>query len=77
MISATIFLEEISNENTYLWRWFIYHAVTIPDNQSIFQKKKVNVLDIVTFNDGDSLLSDKSPKDIVFLDVEMSGFDGI
>ena len=42
-----------------------------------FKKKKVNVLDIVTFNDGDSLLSDKSPKDIVFLDVEMSGFDGI
>ena len=42
-----------------------------------FKKKEVNVLDIVTFNDGDSLLSDKSPKDIVFLDVEMSGFDGI
>ena len=42
-----------------------------------FKKKKVNVLDIVTFNDGDSLLSDKSPKDIVFLDVKMSGFDGI
>lgn len=34
-----------------------------------FKKKKVNVLDIVTFNDGDSLLSDKSQKDIVFLDV--------
>lgn len=34
-----------------------------------FKKKKVNVLDIVTFNDGDSLLSDKFQKDIVFLDV--------
>lgn len=42
-----------------------------------FKKKKVNVLDIVTFNDGDSLLSDKSQKDIVFLDIEMPGFDGI
>ena len=42
-----------------------------------FKKKKVNVLDIVTFNDGDSLLSDKFQKDIVFLDIEMPGFDGI
>jgi two-component system LytT family response regulator len=45
--------------------------------KTYFNKKKVNNLDIVTFNDGDSLLSDKSQKDIVFLDVEMPGFDGI
>ena len=45
--------------------------------KTYFNKKKVNNLDIVTFNDGDSLLSDKSQKDIVFLDIEMPGFDGI
>lgn len=45
--------------------------------KTYFNKKKVNNLDIITFNDGDSLLSDKSQKDIVFLDVEMPGFDGI
>lgn len=28
--------------------------------KTYFNKKKVNNLDIVTFNDGDSLLSDKS-----------------
>lgn len=37
--------------------------------KTYFNKKKVNNLDIITFNDGDSLLSDKSQKDIVFLDV--------
>ena len=31
--------------------------------KTYFNKKKVNNLDIVTFNDGDSLLSDKSQKD--------------
>lgn len=30
--------------------------------KTYFNKKKVNNLDIVTFNDGDSLLSDKSQK---------------
>ena len=45
--------------------------------KTYFNKKKVNNLDIITFNDGDSLLSDKSQKDIVFLDVEMPDFDGI
>ena len=45
--------------------------------KTYFNKKKVNNLDIVTFNDGDSLLSDKSQKDIIFLDIEMPGFDGI
>lgn len=45
--------------------------------KTYFNKKKVKNLDIVTFNDGDSLLSDKSQKDIIFLDIEMPGFDGI
>ena len=45
--------------------------------KTYFNKKKVNNLDIITFNDGDSLLSDKSQKDIVFLDVEMPGLNGI
>ena len=32
--------------------------------KTYFNKKKVNNLDIVTFNDGDSLLSDKSQKGV-------------
>ena len=32
--------------------------------KTYFNKKKVNNLDIITFNDGDSLLSDKSQKGV-------------
>lgn len=42
-----------------------------------FGKKKTKCPEIVTFDNGESLLSDKGDKDIVFLDVEMPGFDGI
>lgn len=42
-----------------------------------FNNKKITCPEIVTFNNGESLLSDKGAKDIVFLDVEMPGFDGI
>ena len=42
-----------------------------------FNNKKITCPEIVTFDNGESLLSDKGDKDIVFLDVEMPGFDGI
>ena len=42
-----------------------------------FQKTKQNSPDIAIFDNGEKLLSDKSSKDIVFLDIEMPGLDGI
>lgn len=42
-----------------------------------FGKKKTKCPEIVSFDNGESLLSDNGDKDIVFLDVEMPGFDGI
>ena len=40
-------------------------------------KRKTKCPEIVSFDNGESLLSDNGDKDIVFLDVEMPGFDGI
>lgn len=42
-----------------------------------FNKKHLKVPEISIYNNGESLLTDKDKKDIVFLDVEMPGFDGI
>lgn len=42
-----------------------------------FNNKEITCSEIVTFDNGESLLSDKGAKDIVFLDVEMPGFNGI
>lgn len=42
-----------------------------------FDKKKINCPELAIFNSGENLLADKEQKDIVFLDVEMPGFDGI
>ena len=42
-----------------------------------FSKKKIKCPELSIFNSGENLLADKEQKDIVFLDVEMPGFDGI
>ena len=42
-----------------------------------FRKNKLSVPEIVTYHDGQTLLEDSKEKDIVFLDVEMPGFNGI
>ena len=42
-----------------------------------FGKKKTKCPEIVSFDNGESLLSDNGDKDIVFLDVEMPGVSGI
>lgn len=42
-----------------------------------FDKKKIKCPELAIFNSGENLLADKEQKDIVFLDVEMPGFDGI
>lgn len=42
-----------------------------------FEEKHVACPEISCFSDGESLLSDEGEKDILFLDVEMSGLNGI
>lgn len=42
-----------------------------------FHKRKIKCPELAIYNNGESLLADKGKKDIVFLDVEMPGFDGI
>lgn len=42
-----------------------------------FEKNNVKCPEIVCFSDGESLLADKGEKDILFLDIEMPGINGI
>ncbi len=42
-----------------------------------FKNKKIKCPELTVYNNGESLLADSGSKDIVFLDVEMPGFDGI
>ena len=42
-----------------------------------FQQHKLKLPEIVTYSSGDALLQDTGAKDIVFLDIEMPGVDGI
>ena len=42
-----------------------------------FQRSRIKVPDIAVYESGESLLSDNSEKDIVFLDIEMPGLSGI
>lgn len=45
--------------------------------RTYFQKICVKCPEIVCFSDGESLLADKGEKDILFLDMEMPGINGI
>ena len=45
--------------------------------QLYFQRSNSKCPEVVCFTDGESLLSDEGDKDLVFLDVEMPGFNGI
>ena len=42
-----------------------------------FDKTNAKCPELVSFSDGESLLADKGDKDIVFLDIEMPGMNGI
>ena len=42
-----------------------------------FEKKTVKCPEIVSISDGETLLADKGDKDILFLDIEMPGINGI
>lgn len=44
---------------------------------TFFKRKKIACPEITTYTDGESLLADTGEKDIVFLDVEMPGVNGI
>lgn len=45
--------------------------------KTYFEKTGVKCPELVCFSDGESLLADKGDKDILFLDVEMPGINGI
>ena len=45
--------------------------------KSYFSHLHLSCPEIVCFSDGESLLADPGDKDILFLDIEMPGFDGI
>ena len=45
--------------------------------KTFFEKLSVKCPEIACFSDGESLLADKGDKDILFLDIEMPGINGI
>ena len=53
----------IEQLNKYIHQYFIHHNLSLPE--------------IATFSSGDALLQDTGEKDLIFLDIEMPGVDGI
>ena len=45
--------------------------------RDFFENISVKCPELVCFSDGESLLADKGEKDILFLDIEMPGMNGI
>ena len=45
--------------------------------RDFFENISVKCPELVCFSDGESLLADKGKKDILFLDIEMPGMNGI
>lgn len=45
--------------------------------KAFFETKNIKCPEIISFSSGEALLADKEDKDILFLDIEMSGINGI
>ena len=45
--------------------------------RKFFEYNHIKCPELVTFSDGESLLADTGDKDILFLDIEMPGMNGI
>ena len=45
--------------------------------ESYFESNHLKCPELVSFTSGESLLADKNEKDIVFLDIEMPGMNGM
>ena len=57
-----------------IWNWLSSSKKIL---EEFFERDSIRVPEIVIYNNGKDLLNDAENKDIVFLDIEMPGMNGI